>query len=243
LLTEPVGAGSVLVAVVTTLLLAVPSYRAALVTTSGAIAGFFGGAIIIYGYGLNGFLVLTYFFSVSAGASHYRKAEKRERNDEEAEKVGRDAGQAIANIGVAVASVLVVIFQIVEFQTAALFFVGSLAAAAADTAESELGAIWGKHPRLLLGWRKVEPGIDGAVSIQGTLAGILVAAGLAMTAEAVGLVDVRGAMCAVVAGVSATFIESALGSYFQRRGQDPNNWLNTINTFAGAILAVIIYGW
>ena len=58
-----------------------------------------------------------------------------------------------------------------------LFAVGlaALAEAAADTVSSEIGQVWGGQPRIIISLRLAEPGTDGAISLNGTLAGVVAA--------------------------------------------------------------------
>src|SRR5690606_28830871 len=51
-------------------------------------------------------------------------------------------------------------------------FVGSLAAAAADTWATEIGPLSRERPRMILSGRKVPAGTSGAVTAAGTLAGV-----------------------------------------------------------------------
>jgi hypothetical protein len=52
----------------------------------------------------------------------------------------------------------------------------ALAEAAADTVSSEIGQVLGGRPRMITNLRAVEPGSDGAVSVAGTVAGLVAAA-------------------------------------------------------------------
>ncbi len=52
----------------------------------------------------------------------------------------------------------------------------ALAEAAADTVSSEIGQVLGGRPRMITTLRAVDPGRDGAMSLAGTLAGVVAAA-------------------------------------------------------------------
>jgi len=161
------------------------------------------------------------------------------------EKGGRrGAGHAFANVGVAA------ICSIAVWRGLGLvpLFMGitSLATAAADTAGSEIGQLIGKRAFNPLTLRRVERGTDGAMSLEGTLAGVLGAlivaiAGTAMAVHHlrpgfVGTVTIeKGRAIAVVtiAGVLGSYIESILGSVTRNV---PNHVMNFINTVIGAML-------
>ena len=65
---------------------------------------------------------------------------------------------------------------------------GALAAASADTWATELGTLWGRHPRSIVSWRPLRPGMSGAVTFVGTLGGV---AGAVLIAVVVALVFAR----------------------------------------------------
>jgi uncharacterized protein (TIGR00297 family) len=137
--------------------------------------------------------------------------------------------------------------------------ISALATAAADTTGSEIGKLLGKRAFLPLTFRRVERGTEGAISLEGTLAGIVAAfaVGLAGTAMAVHqlrpgfighvVIDRLHVLTVVTAaGFLGSYIESILGSL----GVDvPNDVMNFINTAVGALLFWIawnfvpMFGW
>ena len=97
----------------------------------------------------------------------------------------------------------------------------ALAEAAADTVSSELGQVFGPHPRMITTLRQVESGTDGAISLIGTLAGVVAAAIVA----AAGTFALRGGrtMFAIscAGAVFGLLFDSLLGATLEQRG-----WLN-----------------
>ncbi len=165
---------------------------------------------------------------------------------------GRDAAQVAANLGVA-ALVALYPFQVwladsglIRAMLSPLPFALALAAlaeAAADTVSSEIGQVLGGRPRMITTWRSVEPGRDGAVSLAGSLAGLLAAAAIA----GVGAWALRGGRdlfwISWAGGAFGLFIDSVLGATLEERGwlnNDAVNFLSTVSAagFALAILAV-----
>ena len=125
--------------------------------------------------------------------------------------------------------------------------VAALATAVFDTVSSEIGQVWGNHPFLITTLRSVPPGTEGAVSVEGTLAGMSAAAGLAATAAALGLngsFGWTGVGIVVAAAFIGTTIESVLGALGSRRGSllsdIDNEAMNFTNTFVGAAVAISI---
>ncbi len=146
-----------------------------MVSRGGAVGGFVVGILIYASLGPRGFAVLALF--VVGGSLLTRLGYSRKRRSGTAEAGGgrRGARNALANCGVAVACAL--LYALTSSEAFVAAFVASLGAAFADTAESEVGQLYGRAPRLITTLREVPPGTDGAVSLSGTLAGIA-AAGL-----------------------------------------------------------------
>src|ERR1051326_5402891 len=69
--------------------------------------------------------------------------------------------------------------------------VASLATAAADTAGSEIGQLLGRTTFLPLSFRRVERGTEGAISLEGTLAGIVAAVAVGVAAVAMAVPHIR----------------------------------------------------
>ncbi len=168
-------------------------------------------------------------------------------------KRGRAASQVAANLGVAaIVSNSLVQSWLIEHGWARghigpviVFSLGlaALAEAAADTVSSELGQILSGHPRMITTLRKAEPGVDGAISVSGTVAGI-VAAGLVAAAGAWAL-NGGWLMLAVSwsAGVFGLLFDSLLGATAEQRGWINNDAVNFLSTasaagFALGVLAV-----
>jgi uncharacterized protein (TIGR00297 family) len=90
-------------------------------------------------------------------------------------------------------------------------------------------------------FRRVAPGTSGAVSVEGTLAGIVGAALLTGAAIALGLMPPRASGGVIVAATAAAFVESVLGATVEARGWIDNDALNFINALIGAALAVALW--
>ncbi len=125
-----------------------------------------------------------------------------------------------------------------------LGFVASLSTKLSDTTATEIGKAYGQRTFLITTLRPVERGTEGAVSLEGTLAGILGSVALAGMAWAIGLISSWGevGICALAAFV-ATTIESLIGATIEEK----LTWLthdlvNVINTTVGAGIAIGL-GW
>jgi uncharacterized protein (TIGR00297 family) len=163
---------------------------------------------------------------------------------------GRSPSQVAANLGMA-AIVSNAFFQSWQMDSnwfahaalspALLFAVGlaALAEAAADTASSELGQVFGGQPRMITNLRKVEPGRDGAISLAGTLAGVIAAALVALAGTAALGGDRVMFAVSWAGGVFGLFFDSLLGATLEERGwlnNDAVNFLSTGSTTGFALL-------
>lgn len=125
----------------------------------------------------------------------------------------------------------------------ALGFVASLGTKLSDTTATEIGKAYGQRTFLITTLQPVPRGTEGAVSLEGTLAGIVGSIALAMVAWAVGLVDGPGVVLCAIAALIATTVESLIGATIEEKF----NWLthdlvNIINTTIGAAVAIGL-GW
>lgn len=225
-------------------ILAILGYVLRTVDLSGCITGWILGAIVIVGGGPPMYVALLAFFIVGTACTRLGYARKARAGLAQEKGGRRGAGHAFANVGVAA------ICSIAVWRGLGLvpLFMGitSLATAAADTAGSEIGQLIGKRAFNPLTFRRVERGTDGAMSIEGTLAGVLGAlivaiAGTAMAVHHlrpgfVGTVTIeKGRAIAVItiAAILGSYIESILGSVTRNV---PNHVMNFINTVVGAVL-------
>lgn len=145
--------------------------RARSLNASGAVAAIALGTVIFGLGGLGWALLLLAFFISSSALSRLFGRRKNRLELNYAKGSERDAGQVLANGGVAGLFVLAHAFLPIQTWP----WVGcaaALAAANADTWATELGALSRKPPRMITTGRAAEPGTSGAVSLAGTLAAL-----------------------------------------------------------------------
>jgi uncharacterized protein (TIGR00297 family) len=118
--------------------------------------------------------------------------------------------------------------------------VAALTAGGSDTVASEIGKAWGRSTFLVTTFSRVTPGTPGAMSLEGTAAGVLAAFGLAAIGAAFGLIP-SSAIFVVVAGATVgALVESALGATLEGPGILNNDMLNFINTAVAAAFTLAI---
>ncbi len=215
---------------------AVLAYLLKMVSRNGALGGFAVGTLIYASLGPQGFAVLALF--VVGGSLLTRLGYGRKLRVGTAQELGgrRGAKNAFANCAVAVLCAALASLTGASSFTAA--FAASLGAAFADTAESEVGQIYGRTPRLITTFGKVRPGTDGAVSLPGTLAGIAAATVTAALCLALGLLEDDGTMLLVaLAAFLGTVADSLIGALTPRTG---NELTNLLCTLTAAVLALLL---
>jgi len=125
-----------------------------------------------------------------------------------------------------------------------LGFVASFCSKLSDTTASEVGKAYGKTTYMSTPpFRSVPRGTEGAVSLEGTVAGIGASLGFAGVAAAAGQVDLTGALIATLAAFVATTAESWLGATTQ--GEAGFEWLtndvvNAVQITLAAAVAVAL---
>lgn len=123
-------------------------------------------------------------------------------------------------------------------------YIASLATKLSDTFGSEIGKAYGRTTYLITTLARVPKGTEGAVSLEGTLAGVV--GSLLMVAAGVGLGIISGNWPSVISCIVAAFVATTAESYIGAIFQDSIPWLtnelvNLINTLIGALVAIIIY--
>jgi uncharacterized protein (TIGR00297 family) len=219
--------GSLIVALLVTGVFAGLACALGMVSWGGALGGFVVGVVIYVCLGPQGFAVLALFVVGGSALTRLGYHSKQRRGIAQSHRGRRGARNALANCGIPLLCALLAVLLPSEVFPAA--FVASLGAAFADTAESEVGQLARRTPRLITTLQKVPPGTDGAVSTSGTFAG-LVAAGLtALLGLWLGLVGELGAAL-LVAGAAflGTVADSLLGALAPRIGNELTNALCTL---------------
>ena len=216
-------------------------YAGRTVTMSGAITGGLIGTIVAVTVGWSGWGVLLTTFGLAVVSSRLGLQKKSLLGIAEARGGRRGAGNAIANTGVAAVAALLMAVTYAH-DAARIAFVAALAAGGSDTVASEIGKAWGRRTVLVLTLAPVPPGTSGAISAEGTAAGLIAAVALAALASSLGVISFGTIPAIVIAATAGAFAESLLSATLEGPGIVNNDVLNFLNTAIAAGVAVALIG-
>lgn len=210
-------------------------------TTAAAITGGMCAYIIFIATGINGIALLAAFFILGVAATTHQWKKKQQRGLTENVKGERTTGQVLANAGVAVIISILIIMDWLAADIGLLMIAGSFSSAAADTISSEMGNVYGQRFYNILSFKKAMRGINGAVSLEGTMAGLVASLLIAIVYLVTGKQTMLYAPVIIAAGTIGNIADSVLGATLENRKLLTNNAVNFINTGIGAITALLLY--
>lgn len=225
-----------------------------LLTPAGYLhAGVLG--VLLWGtLGWRGYLVVMFYFLVGSAVTRIGMAQKEAEGIAEKRSGARGPenvwGSALVGtfcaigVGILNAGFFTPNLQspVPSLQSLLLLgFIASFSTKLADTTASEVGKAYGKRTFLITTLQPVARGTEGAVSLEGTLAGVVASIAIALVGWGVGLINLAGVPLCVVAAFIATNLESVIGATLQSKiGWLTNEVVNIINTFVGAIAAILL---
>jgi len=224
-----------------------------LLTPAGLFhAGLLG--IIIWGtLGWRGYLVVAFYFLVGSGVTRIGLAQKEAAGIAEKRSGARGPenvwGSALTaalcalGIGLINSGLVTLSPELVPSLQYLLLlgYVASFSTKLSDTCASEVGKAYGKSTFLITTLQPVPRGTEGAVSVEGTLAGVVGSIAIALLGWGSGLIDLLGVLWCVLAAFIATNLESVIGATLQSKYTWLTNELvNVLNTLIGAIAAMLI---
>ncbi|KAL8195445.1 hypothetical protein R6Q57_025848 [Mikania cordata] len=213
---------------------------------SGIVAAFLLGTLTWRGFGPSGFLLVAVYFVIGTGVTKIKMAQKEAQGVAEKRKGRRGPESVIGSSAAACVCALLSIYGVggqTFSRLCELGFVASFCTKLSDTVSSEIGKAYGKTTYLVTTFKVVPRGTEGAVSVEGTISGILASIILASVGCLLGEINVGEAVICVLASQIANVGESVIGAVLQ--GQEGFKWLNNdavnvINISLGCILAVLI---
>jgi uncharacterized protein (TIGR00297 family) len=207
------------------------------VTVSGATIGLLLGTMLWAFGGPGSFAAFFTFFVLGTVCTKVGYKKKAALGIAQERGGRRGPRNAIANMSGGI------LFAVLAFATpwTTAFLLAALAAfatAASDTVASEIGQAFGRTHLLITNFRRVPAGTDGAVSVEGTTAGIAASFVVAWVGYMLGI---QGPMwIPIVAAFVGSTAESYLGVWLESRGTIDNEFINFLNTIVGGGTAFLL---
>ncbi len=213
-----------------------------LLTPAGLFHAWVLGVLIWGTLGWQGYLVVMFYFLVGSGVTRIGLAQKEAEGIAEKRSGARGPENVWGSALTGALCALGTLFFGLPYQKLLLLgYVASLSTKLSDTTASEVGKAYGKRTFLITTLQPVARGTEGAVSLEGTLAGVLGSAAIAFVGWGVGLISLTDVVFCVLAAFIATNLESVIGATLQSKYDwMTNEVVNFINTLIGAIAAVLL---
>jgi uncharacterized protein (TIGR00297 family) len=120
-----------------------------------------------------------------------------------------------------------------------LMIAAAFSSATADTLSSELGSVYGRKFYDILSFKNDKRGLDGVVSLEGTLFGMAGSLVIAII-YSIGFGWGLNFIWIVIAGTIGNAVDSLLGAMFERKGFLHNDLVNFFNTLAAALVCLLV---
>ncbi|MCO5591622.1 hypothetical protein L7F22_045611 [Adiantum nelumboides] len=214
-------------------------------TPSGIAAAFLLGTSTWRAFGATAFLLVVAYFILGTAATKV-KIQQKEREGIAEKRSGKRGPSSVWGSGMA--GMVCAAAAIIDLGGAGfvwlwqLGFIASFATKLSDTVSSEIGKAYGRSTYLVTTFKPVSRGTEGAMSLEGTFAGLAASVFFCLLAYKVHQVTARGAIICVVASQLANLFESYAGATLQdKKGFEwlNNDTVNVLNISFGAVLAIL----
>lgn len=219
---------------------AISSVKAKKLTPVAAFTGWLIAVLVYQATGYAGVTMMATFFILATIATSMGFRVKQNLGVAERDKGRRTAGQVFANAGVAGLISIISYLDKSRTELYTLMISASLASATADTLSSELGNVYGQKFYNIVSLKKDKRGLDGVVSLEGTLIGIAGSTVVAFVNAIFSGFNISNLLI-IVAGTIGNLSDSYLGATLERKGLINNNTVNFLNTLFAAITALILF--
>ena len=214
--------------------------RLPLLTRAGWIHAGALGTILLGSLGWQGWLAVVLYLVLGSAVTKLGFRDKQRRGLAEARGGSRGPENVWGSAATGAALALLIGAGVEPRSELLVGFAASFAAKLADTFGSEIGKRWGRTTVLITSFRRVPPGTEGAISLEGTLAsafGSLLMSVLMLALQLIPSWPLTGLVMLI--GLVATLAESLFGALVQDRYDWMSNELvNALQTSLAAVLAI-----
>lgn len=214
--------------------------RLPLLTRAGWIHAGALGTILLGSLGWQGWLAVVLYLVLGSAVTKLGFRDKQRRGLAEARGGSRGPENVWGSAATGAALALLIGAGVEPRSVLLVGFAASFAAKLADTFGSEIGKRWGRTTVLITSFRRVPPGTEGAISLEGTLAsafGSLLMSVLMLALQLIPSWPLTGLVMLI--GLVATLAESLFGALVQERYDWMSNELvNALQTSLAAVLAI-----
>ncbi len=196
----------------------------------GALSALFLAYIILLTQGIKWFLIMFLFFIIGNLVTRYGWDKKRKLKV--LQKI-RGSRNVVSNGGIAM------LMALLGGPAGTYGFIGAIATATADTTSSELGVLSKETPRMITNFKKVNPGVNGGVTLTGTILGVIASLMIGVSSLII-LPSVKAIIIAIVAGLAGNLTDSLVGALLENKKIIGNSSTNLAATTVGAIIGMLV---
>lgn len=216
----------------------------------GIVNAFVLGTLAFAAFGAGGYGMVCLYFLFGTAVTKVKLAQKEKEGIAEA-RGGKRTWRSVWGSGLAAAICAAFALATGSYETFAAGFAACFASKLGDTTSSEIGKAYGTRTYLSTTFREVPRGTEGAVSLEGSLAGVAAALAMSVVSLPLGLASSPSVAALVfVSAVIANYAESILGATVQTKSEEStgivalltNDVVNVLQTSLASLIAVLVCG-
>lgn len=208
----------------------------------GFVSSWVLGLLSFSAFGVYGYVLVCLYFILGSWVTKLKMDVKVREGTAEA-KGGRRGIGSVLGSGVAgmVCAGMALLQDDIPMAVLQAGFVASFCSKLSDTVSSEIGKAFGKTTYLATTFERVPRGTEGAVSMEGTLAGMAASLFLGCCGVLVQMITFKGLLYVITAAFVANYAESVLGAMYQDRvSWLTNDLVNIFQITCASIVSMLL---